>query len=50
MTAEQLVAQYSKAASEQSSGTSDLVITGPAIAGQEDVLKQGKKMCLTKVH
>ncbi|UJF21364.1 malate synthase A [Shewanella sp. OMA3-2] len=41
MTADQLVAQYSKATSEQSNSTPDLVITGPAIAGQDDVFNDG---------
>jgi malate synthase len=43
MTAEQLVAQYSKTTSEQSNSvsTSDLVIVGPAIAGQEEVFNSG---------
>lgn len=41
MTAEQLVAQYSNTTSEQPCGSSDLVITGPAIAGQENVFNEG---------
>lgn len=43
MTAEQLVAQYSKNETEQpqSAKQSDLVINGPDIAGQEQILNSG---------